>query len=85
VKGEKAMTTFPTQPPDYMFADSLYAALRRMDAIIEKPMCHAIENGECCRRALYSKSLCQLHYRRLAKHGDITAGYGKRRNDDEVR
>lgn len=78
------MSTIPTRPPDYMFADSLYAALKRMDAIIEKPMCRAVEDGQRCMRALYSRNLCQLHYRRLTKHGDITMGHGKRKADDEV-
>ena len=76
--------TIPTQPPDYLFADSLYAALKRMDAIVEKPMCRAVEGGARCMRVLYSKQYCQLHYRRLAKHGDLTVGSGKRKADDEV-
>lgn len=71
--------TIPTQPPDYLFADSLIAALRAMDAIVEAPaQCHAVEDGRRCTRALYSKNLCQLHYRRLAKYGDVRVGYGTR-------
>jgi hypothetical protein len=66
--------------PDYLFADSLYAALKRAGAIEERPIC----GGAGCARARYSKDLCQLHYRRLAKHGNLDAGYGKRKADAEV-
>lgn len=72
-------------PPDRMFADALYAALKRMGAIVEQPICCAVEGGVRCARPLYSKDLCQLHERRLAKHGDLAAGYGKRKADSEVR
>lgn len=45
--------------PDYAFPDALYAALKRMDAIIERPL-HCTAKG--CTRPIYCKGLCSAHY-----------------------
>ena len=58
------------EPPDRMFADALYAALRQMGAIVERQVCRVPR----CGIAVHCGGLCQMHYRRWAKHGDVRIG-----------